>query len=143
MGNSTAISRAFLWLALLLSMLAMAACVPVDAIGKQFDVPAQPAGSALNEFARQADITLIFSYDLVADDRTHAMKGRYTVNNGLAALLEGTRLAYRQGADGTYFICPRDACDPASGARGEPSPAHRKTNPAMGGGNVSAGRLHN
>ena len=33
---------------------------------RPFSIAAQPAASALNEFARQADITLVFSFDHVA-----------------------------------------------------------------------------
>ena len=141
MGNATGISRAFQVLAILPALLGLSACVQADTALKRFDVPAQPAGQALNEFARQADITLIFSYDLVAGDRTRELKGRYTVDHGLTYLLEGTRLAYRQADDGTYLICQRDACgslpaaDPAS-------PVGLNTNTGTGGGNASATRLH-
>lgn len=141
MGSATRISHVSVLLALLSALLAASACVRADASVKQFDVPAQAAGQGLNEFARQADITLIFSYDLVADERTRGLKGRFTVDHGLARLLEGTRLAYRQAADGTYLICERNACGqpPAAGA---PASTGRRTNPGAGGGNGSAARLH-
>lgn len=125
MGNTTGTSRAFLLL--VLAVLLAVSCARTDATWKRFDIPAQPAGVALNEFARQADITLIFSYDLVADDRTHVLKGRYTVDHGLTRLLEGTGLSYRQAADGTYLICPRDACDPGSGMPEEAFSLDRET----------------
>lgn len=141
MGNATGISRALLLPALLTVLLAVSACGQADATLKQFDVPAQPAGQALNEFARQADITLIFSYDLVAGDRTRELKGRYTVDHGLTRLLEGTRLTYRQAADGTYLICQREACGPPLAADATPS-AGRNAKAGAGGGNAPATRLH-
>lgn len=141
MGNATGISRTLRLLVLLPALLAVSACVQADATQKRFDVPAQPAERALNEFARQADITLIFSYDLVAGDRTRELKGKYTVDHGLIHLLEGTRLAYRQAADGTYLICRRDACVTLPAAETVP-PTSRKTNTGAGGGNASATRLH-
>jgi len=140
MGNATGISRTLLLLALLPALLAVSACVQADATLKRFDVPAQPAGQALNEFARQADITLIFSYDLVAGDRTRELKGRYTVDHGLTRLLQGTRLAYRQAMDGTYLICQREACGPPPAADAAPS-ADRNTKTGTGGGNAPATRL--
>jgi len=141
MGTATGISRALLLLAPLLVLLAVSACVQADTTLKQFDVPAQSAGPALNEFARQADITLIFSYDLVAGDETRELNGRFTVDHGLDRLLAGTRLSYRQAADGTYFICQRDACAllPSAGAVRPPG---LKANPGANGGNASTTRLH-
>lgn len=100
----------FLLLALVLSMLGMSACDAADVKGKPFDIPAQSAASALNEFAKQADVTLIFSYDLVAGERTRALKGSFTVDDGLNRLLDGTPLRYRQAPDGTYLICPLASC---------------------------------
>lgn len=109
METAVALSRVFSRLTL---PLLLAACAPTAAADVRFDIPAQAAGPALNAFARQADITLIFSYDLVADDRTHALRGRYTVDRGLTLLLAGTRLGYRRARDGTYLICPRASCMP-------------------------------
>ncbi len=121
MGNALGLSRIFPWLALVLPILAVAACSPADSTDIRFDIPDQQVGPALNEFARQADITLIFSYELVEGDRTRALKGRYTVDRGLTGLLEGTRLAYRRGVGGTYLICLREACDSAPGLSREAS----------------------
>jgi iron complex outermembrane receptor protein len=117
MGNTTGFTRGSLLLALMLSMSAISACVAGDTKGKTFDIPAQPAASALNEFAKQADVTLIFSYDLVAGVRTRPLNGNFTVSDGLAGLLDGTPLGYRRSVDGTYLICPLAACGPP------PSPA--------------------
>ncbi len=100
--------------ALLLSviLLGVAACANADTTHKHFDVPDQPAVAGLNEFARQADITLFFSYDLVANVHTHPLKGLYTVPEGLNRLLADTGLDHRQASDGTYLICPKSSCGP-------------------------------
>lgn len=142
MGNTNGISRAFLLLAWALSPLTVTACAQTDADAKWFDISAQPVGPALNEFAKQADITLIFSYDLVADDRTPALKGRYAVNHGLSMLLEGTQLAYQQGVDGTYLICSQESCGPTSGLPQEESADDQKQKTDADGGNVPSARLH-
>jgi hypothetical protein len=105
--------RAF---ALALILLAITGCAHADAARKRFDIAAQPAAAALNEFARQADITLFFSYDLVATARTGALKGRYTVDDGLARLLTGTGFGYQQVGDDAFLICPLSSCEPSHSA---------------------------
>lgn len=135
MGNTIGCSRGALLLAFVLSLLGMSACVAADVKGKPFDIPAQSAASALNEFAKQADVTLIFSYDLVAGERTRALKGNFTVDDGLSRLLGGTPLGYRQAMDGTYLICPLASC-------GLAPPAVLEGNPRRDGGNPSQARLH-
>jgi len=110
MGTAKGPARRALLLASIL--FTVTACVNADTTRKQFDVPGQPAVAALNDFARQADITLFFPYDLVADVQTHPLKGRYTVPDGLTHLLTGTGLDHRQARDGTYFICSRSSCGP-------------------------------
>lgn len=71
---------------------------------KSFDVPAQAAASALNAFAEQADITLVFSRDLVAGITTHPLEGTYTAVDGLQAMLEGTGLTIQRINEGTISI---------------------------------------
>jgi hypothetical protein len=104
---------------MLVLWLALCACACTQADARQFDVPAQPAASALNEFARQADITLIFSYDLVTGIRTRTLRGRYAVNEGLTRLLKGTDLQYRRVGNGAYLICRRASCEAASNHSGD------------------------
>lgn len=100
------------WHALLLALTlyACTACVRADAARKRFDIPEQPAAAALNEFARQADIAILFSYDLVASTRTRRLQGSYTVPDGLTRLLAGTVLDYRLAGNGAYIICRLPSC---------------------------------
>lgn len=100
----------------------LCACVRADANHKQFDITPQPATSALNEFARQADVTLIFSYDLVVSMRSRALHGSYSVEEGLRRLLAGTPLDYRRTRGDTYLICIPEACGPASETSATDSP---------------------
>lgn len=123
------------FLVLTLALFAATACVQADAARKRFDIAGQPAGAALNEFARQADITLIFSYDLIAGARTRPLKGDYTVGDGLTRLLAGTGLGYQQAGDDTFFICLPASCGtrsmpPATQAEQEADPGWRKTPPS-------------
>ncbi len=137
MRSTTGTLRTLLWLALLLALPGLPACVASGAHGRSFDIPAQPAASALNEFARQADITLIFSYDLVAGKSTHRLKGGFSVDEGLNRLLAGTSLDYRQATDGTYLICAPASCGHAVSAKS--GAMHRQDH--VGGGNPSTPRL--
>jgi hypothetical protein len=110
MRNTIGFLRGFLLLAFVLTLLGMSACVAADAKEKPFDIPAQSAASALNEFAKQADVALIFSYDLVAGEQARPLKGSFTVGDGLNRLLDGTPFGYLQTADGMYLICPLASC---------------------------------
>lgn len=74
-----------------------------------FEVQAQSATSALNVFAEQADITLVFSRDDIADVSVQALDGVYTTTDGLSKLLEGTQLSYQRLADGTFVVEPSNA----------------------------------
>jgi outer membrane receptor protein involved in Fe transport len=71
---------------------------------RHFDIQSQAAASALNEFARQADITLVFSSALVAKHQTPAIHGDFTVIDGLKKLLDGTGLSFNQVSASTIAI---------------------------------------
>jgi len=75
-----------------------------DGALRHFDIQAQPAASALNEFARQADITLVFSSELVERHETPAVHGDFTVIDGLKRLLGGTGLSFNQVSVSTIAI---------------------------------------
>ncbi|MCC4595400.1 TonB-dependent receptor [Xanthomonas campestris pv. phormiicola] len=75
-----------------------------DASVTQFEVPAQSAGTALNAFAAQADITLVFSPDVVSGIETTTLEGQYTTEEGLRRMLEGTGLTWQKARDGAIAI---------------------------------------
>lgn len=106
-------------LAGLLAIAALPAGCSEETALRRFDVPRQPAAAGLNEFARQADITLVFSYDLVANAVTGELRGRYSVNQGLGLLLTGTGLGYQQVGQSVFTVCSRVSCgsDQDSGDR--------------------------
>jgi outer membrane receptor protein involved in Fe transport len=80
-----------------------------DGTLRHFDIQSQAAASALNEFARQADITLVFSSALVAKHQTPAVHGDFTVIDGLKKLLDGTGLSFNQVSTSTIAISATDA----------------------------------
>src|ERR1700692_4813291 len=71
---------------------------------RHFDIQAQPAASALTEFARQADITLVFSTTLVTDHQTVSIRGDFTVQDALRKLLEGSGLTFTQVSETSIAI---------------------------------------
>lgn len=71
---------------------------------RPFDVPAQTATSALNTFAEQADITLVFSQDDVAGIVLGELDGSYSINEALERLLAGTGLVWGTADTGAIAI---------------------------------------
>ena len=80
---------------------------------RTFDIAAQPAAAALNAFASQADITLIFSNALVAGIDTNQVRGAYDIQEALTRLLEGTRLSYSRIGETTMAINKDDGASAA------------------------------
>lgn len=76
-------------LTLVLSVSAFAA----DTV-RQYDIPQQPLGQALREFALLTGMDLLFSPELVAGRESSSVKGSYNTDEALAALLKGTGLHY-------------------------------------------------
>src|SRR5881227_2021045 len=74
-----------------------------DAV-RHFDIQAQPAASALTEFARQADITLVFSTIVVADHQTVNVRGNFTVQDALRKLLAGSGLTFTRVSETSIAI---------------------------------------
>ena len=69
-----------------------------------FTISSQSADEALTEFARQADTTLLFDYELVEKFETNSLSGQFTLREGLQKLLEGTELAIHVDATGTFSV---------------------------------------
>ena len=60
-----------------------------------FDISARPLAAALNDFARQADISISHSALSFGDRRSRDLIGYYTLEDGLTRLLEATGFSYR------------------------------------------------
>ena len=57
-----------------------------------FHIPQQSAETALLEFAEQADLTLVVRFDEVSGKTANELIGEYSLEEGIAILLEGTGL---------------------------------------------------
>ncbi|MDR2212187.1 MAG: TonB-dependent receptor plug domain-containing protein, partial [Pseudomonadales bacterium] len=57
------------------------------------DIPAQNAADALNSLALQTGAVMLFPYDLIRAKGTQAVRGRYSLEDALTKLLDGSGLA--------------------------------------------------
>lgn len=70
----------------------------------RFDIPRQRADLSLTEFARQANITLIFPYDDAREIMTNSLTGSYTVAEAVKLLLADTALKVTVSEKGLLTI---------------------------------------
>ena len=69
-----------------------------------FNIRAQALGGALNAFADQAGLRLLFPSDLAAGRSSPGLSGTYSRTQGLSQLLAGTGLSYRFTSSDTVTI---------------------------------------
>lgn len=60
----------------------------------ELNVPAQPLGSALQEFGRQANVQVLYSPSDVEGKRSHKVKGKLQPGQAMTTLLAGTGVEY-------------------------------------------------
>src|SRR5262245_40031638 len=71
---------------------------PVLAAKAAFDIPAQPAPTALKLFMKQSGAQVLFSNDKLQDVAANAVKGEMEESEALAALFAGTGYAATQSS---------------------------------------------
>jgi iron complex outermembrane recepter protein len=69
-------------------------------------IASQPLDSALQDFARQTGIQIIFFSSVTDGRRAVALDGTYTVDAAMKALLAGSRLTFRRVNAKTIQIGP-------------------------------------
>lgn len=69
-----------------------------------FDIPKLPAHEALTLFATQANTTLLFPYELAAEETANALQGEYSIELGIVKLLENTGLYPVTDANGQLSV---------------------------------------
>ena len=69
-----------------------------------FNIPRQRADAALNQFAQQADIQLLFRYDVVNRFFANSVIGRYTPEDALQRMLQDTGLKAVYSEQGSLTI---------------------------------------
>ncbi|WP_319006055.1 TonB-dependent siderophore receptor [Methylobacillus gramineus] len=85
-----------------------------DNAKKQYDIPAGTLESALTSFGRHAGILLSYPTSTTNNLNSQGLKGDYTVQEGLAVLLQGTALQAVKQLDGSYSLKPLDNIEHAS-----------------------------
>ncbi|OPA87388.1 TonB-dependent receptor [Pseudomonas fluorescens] len=89
-----------------LAALSLGLCGPATAQeAARYAIAAGPLGPALNLFAQQAHVALLFDSNTVAGLSTAGLRGDFPINQGFAQLLSGTGLQAVQGANG-YVLVP-------------------------------------
>jgi outer-membrane receptor for ferric coprogen and ferric-rhodotorulic acid len=104
--------------ALIAPAMAQTAAAPAAAT-HSYDIPAGPLQTALMRFASESGVYLAGSTDLAKGKTSTGLKGTYTVEGGLSALLAGTGLEAAPNAKGQYVLksaVPADAASDAHGA---------------------------
>ena len=84
--------KRLLWIVLIvysLSAVTVANEMPAEIA---FNIPRQRADLSLISFAEQADITLLFPLEKMADKETNALRGRYSIHQALSLMLMNTGL---------------------------------------------------
>lgn len=85
------LSRTSIWM-LGTGVAAIVAPVAVEARTASIDVPAQPAASGIQSFARQTGVQVLVEKQLTRGKRTNAVKGNLDIDEALGRLLRGTGL---------------------------------------------------
>ena len=101
--------RGLLMLLRCLGLAAIAVTAHAEDAVRHFDIQSQGTAAALNEFARQADITLVFASATVAKHQSVTVHGDFTVVEALRRLLDGTGLSFRQISVTTIAISAASA----------------------------------
>lgn len=87
-----------------------------------FDIPSQPLVHALDTFARQADIQLLYNEESLGERRTAGLKGTYTIRDGLDRLLRGTGVGYAVAGGSSIVIKPEASPEPGNMEANEAPP---------------------
>lgn len=73
-----------------------------------FEIPPSRAYEALNLFAQQADIQILYPFDLVEELQLKGLSGQYTVARGIKELLVGTCLEVDASTAGNLVLTASD-----------------------------------
>ena len=88
---------------IVIGLLGLVACSDTDT--KELDIPEGFATTTLKEFARQADVEIIFDSRSVYGVKTHAVRGSHNPGDALRIMLEDTPLRVDfDEASGAYAV---------------------------------------
>jgi TonB-dependent receptor len=70
----------------------------------EYQLESKNLGDALNEFALQSDVEILFNESEVAGKRSNAVVGRYQAEQALLALLDGSGMGFSVAQMGTFLV---------------------------------------
>ena len=76
---------------------------------RSYDIPAGALSSALSRFAGEAGVLLSVDGSLVQGLESNGLKGQYGIDEGFAALLQGSGLQAVRDGQGNYSLTRRSA----------------------------------
>lgn len=91
-------------LGVLMHMPHAAAADATAAESRDYDIPAGPLNEVMTRFASESGIYLVGAHQAGAGKTSPGLRGRYSVAQGLAALLAGTGLVAVAQRDGSYAL---------------------------------------
>jgi len=94
------------------------AATPALAEVQSFDIPAQPARTAIQEFGRQSGLQILASQTDVGDQKVQALKGEYEPREALRRLLIATNLRVASDDGRTVTLAPQSGSAAGDGADG-------------------------
>ncbi|MGH8484729.1 MAG: secretin and TonB N-terminal domain-containing protein, partial [Pseudomonas sp.] len=71
---------------------------------QRYDIPAGSLSSTLNRFAQQAGVALVFQPDELVGRNSAGLHGSYSVDEGFAALLDGSGYRISQSDNGFVLL---------------------------------------
>ncbi|WP_454688695.1 TonB-dependent siderophore receptor [Achromobacter aloeverae] len=87
-----------------------------QAQARAYAIPAGPLEEVLGRFGRESGIMLSFKPEVTAGRGSDGLRGRYTVQDGLDALLAGTGIDATRQANGSYLLTRPASAAGAQGA---------------------------
>ncbi len=88
---------------------------------RDYDIPPQPLGPAMNEFAKTSGLQVSFPSEVAADRHSPGVTGRYSPDEALQALLAGTGMTYRYVSADTVTLQKASEAEPLRMAASEQS----------------------
>jgi hypothetical protein len=89
----------------------LAAAPSSDPVKHHFKIDSQPLGTALQQFAEQSGVQIIFFSQVTEGLQAPALNGSYTISGALEMLLSRSHLIFRVINPKTIEICPSIARD--------------------------------
>ena len=86
-----------------------AAATPAQAQTRVYNIPAGSLKSALDTFARQSGLQIIYKADDIRPARTHGARGKLSADTALNSLLMGSGFTFRRDRSGAIAIVPKEA----------------------------------